>query len=86
MDAPKYKVRISSIEYFALDYQIVSQEPNRITIRIHVPDVKSDKVREVLIMSNTATITIEEIDGWPRKLPDITTETLQKFDGMGNYF
>ena len=75
MNTPKYKVKIgmgTENTYFALGYQIIDQEPSRVTLRLAVPEQGSEKVSHVLIMT-PATIFIEGVDGWPEeKEPDIT--------------
>ena len=90
MNTPKYKVRIGAgIEntYFALDYQIIGQDPGRVSLCLHVPEQRSEKVRDVLIIT-PATIFIEDVDGWPEeKKPDIAKEeALLKFDGLKNVY
>ena len=90
MNTPKYKVKIGTgLEniYFALDYQIVGQEPSRVSLRLHVPEQESEKVRHVLIIT-PATIFIEAVDGWPEEnKPDIAKEeALLKFDGLKNAY
>jgi len=76
MNTPKYKVKVGmSIEntYFAVNYQIIDQEPSRVTLGLQVPEQGSEKVTHVLIMT-PASIFIEDVDGWPKeeKEPDIT--------------
>jgi hypothetical protein len=69
MNTPKYKVKIGmGIEntYFAVNYQIIDQEPSRVTLRLQVPERGSEKVSHVLIMT-PASIFIEGVDGWPEE-------------------
>jgi hypothetical protein len=69
MNTPKYKVKIGmGIEntYFASDYRIIDQEPGRVSLRLDVPEQRSEKVSHVLIMT-PATIFIEGVDGWPEE-------------------
>ena len=69
MNIPKYKVKIGmSIEntFFASHYQIVDQDPNRVTLRLHVPEQGSEKVKVVQIIT-PASIFIEDVDGWPEE-------------------
>ena len=67
MKTPKYKVKIgmgTENTYFALGYQIIDQEPGRVSLRLDVPEQGSEKVSHVLIMT-PATIFIERVDDWP---------------------
>ena len=69
MNTPKYKVKIgmgTENTYFALGYQIIDQEPGRVSLSLHVPEQGSEKVNHVLIMT-PATIFIEGVDGWPEE-------------------
>jgi hypothetical protein len=90
MNTPKYKVKIgmgTENTYFVLDYQIIDQEPSRVTLRLAVPEQGSDKVNHVFIMT-PATIFIEDVDGWPEeKKPDtVKEEALSKYDGLKNVY
>jgi hypothetical protein len=73
--------------YFALCYEIIGQEPGRVSLGLDVPEQGSEKVSHVLIMT-PATIFIENIEGWPEeKKPDIAKEgALFKFDGLNNVY
>lgn len=69
MNTPKYKVKIgmgTENTYFALGYQIIDQEPGRVSLSLHVPEQGSEKVNHVLIMT-PASIFIEGVDGWPEE-------------------
>ena len=69
MSTPKYRVKIGmGIEntYFALDYQIIDQEPGRVSLRLSVPEQGSEKLSHVLIIT-PASIFIEDVDGWPEE-------------------
>ena len=69
MNTPKYKVKIgmgTENTYFALGYQIIDQEPGRVSLRLDVPEQGSEKLSHVLIIT-PATIFIEDVDGWPEE-------------------
>jgi hypothetical protein len=69
MNTPKYKVKIgmgTENTYFALGYEIIGQEPGRVSLGLDVLEQGSEKVRHVLIIT-PATIFIEDVDGWPEE-------------------
>jgi hypothetical protein len=69
MNTPRYKVKIgmgTENTYFALGYQIIDQEPGRVSLRLSIPEQGSEKLSHVLIIT-PATIFIEDVDGWPEE-------------------